>query len=252
MSSALNALVGRSLPTPAHVDGGSFPIRSDRYGGGMVAYSADSLMALCEEGTIILATSPVVSTGALNVAAQTSYQDTGPNFYVLNNEAAGGKNLHLLSIKLISTLAMTAATAIHYAGNIDTVARQITTNHVASATQVCPYSSAAVASSPTVQYQNSATASVFGASSGGSRIVSRGVLGGLNIPGDVLQVVFGATQLGASSTTTAVEGAGQPGTRVVSDAPVILAPGHCYSFQIWGPSSSQGINPEFQILMVAR
>jgi hypothetical protein len=206
---------------------------------------------LCEEGSLLLATNPTVSTGATWVAAQTAFSDTTPNWYIANNEVAGGRGLRLHYLKMIATAACTSGASIHYAIKIDTVFRAVTTDHILAITPVNPNGLVSNIAAPTVHVQNSATASVVPAASINARLVARGVIGGLTIAGDELMIAFGE-MLAGGMAPTAVTQAGQPGRRVTTSPPIIIPPQGCAMIHIWAPSSSASFNPEFELLMSAR
>jgi hypothetical protein len=217
----------------------------------VVRESAPGFNGLCEEGSLLLCTNPTISTGMTWVAAQTAYSDTVGNFYIQNNEAAGGKSLQMRYLKLLATTAGTAATVWHYAAILDMAARYPTTANIASITPVNPNGGSSNAAAPTVLVQNSATPSVYPASSAAKRIVTRGALGGLNIVGDVFLVSFGQL-FGQTGPLTAAEGATQSGSRVASSPPVTIPPGGSLLISFWSPSSSAAFTPEFELLMSAK
>ena len=214
-------------------------------------YPAPNRNQLAAEGSYLIAVNPTVSTGLTWVAAQTTFVDTGPNFWIHNNEPSGGRTLYLDFIKLISTAVGTAAVSWQYAVIVDSIARTITTDHTLAVAAVCPASGYSPIAAPTIQAQNSATASVFTASSASAKKVARGALGGLNIAGRVLGVSFGDLA-SASSFSGTNDTAGNPGAVWSSSGPVAVNPGQDCSIYFWAPSSSASINPEFEIGMIAR
>lgn len=212
-----------------------------------------SYYGLCEAGELIYAHTATTGTGLTWVAAQTAFSDTTPNFYIFNNEVAGGRSLRLHYLKLIATQACTSGTAIHYVAIMDNVARALTTDNTQALTQVVPNGNVSTAiASPTIVGQNSASASVIAASStAGKRRVARGIIGGLTIAGDVLSIGFGEL-IGGGMAQTAATGAGQPGHRVAMAPPVIIAPQTSLTIHLWIPSSSASINPEVELLLSAK
>ena len=157
---------------------------------------------------------------------------------------------------------MTAATVIQYVFTLDPIARAVTTNHMdwygsTNASAVAPPQVQVInttSSLPNFVFamQDSATASVIGARSNQATVVARGTLGGLNIIGDVLQINFGQYDSGSVPAPTAAEGAGQPGSRVVSEPPVLVPPGYTLVGHIWGPSSSASFAPEIAFAFRAK
>lgn len=225
------------------------PARVNGYGELAVRDTPASYFGLAEEGSLMVATNPTPSTGAAWVSAQTAFSDTAPNFYIANNEPAGGKTLRLHYLKLICTTAATSATAIHYAVIVDPVTRALGTDNTLAITPVSPNGALAIPSAaPTVKVQNNTTTSVIAASSANKRIVARGCLGGLNIAGDVLQICFGEITPTAMSAT-AVTAAGQPGRRIDNSPPVLIPAGGSAVIHVWMPGSSASIVPEFELVM---
>lgn len=202
----------------------------------------------------MMVTNPTVSTGMTQVAAQTTFVDTTPNMYIYNPEVQSNpnaKSIYLDYIKMIATAAATAATAIHYAIVLDTVARNLSTDNTQSLTPVNPNGNASNILAPTVKWQNSATASVIVASSASKRLVGRGVLGGLNVAGDEMVIVFGSTDVGATAGLTAAQAAAL--SRRVSNSPgIVIGPGQSLVLHLWAPSSSASWNPELEIGFWAR
>lgn len=249
----IRGLVAKALPNALSDDqSNDKPVRLLKYGEQAVLSCLPTRHMLADEGSYVLATNPTISTGLTWVAAQTAFSDTTPNFYLYNNEAVGGKTLYLDYLKMIATAAGTAATAWHYAIIVDQVARAITTNHVLAITPTTPVSAVSlVGTAPTINAQNSATASVIAASSSASRIAARGVLGGLNVAGDEFVIVFGSTDVGAHPGLTAAQAAALS-RRVDHSAAVGIGPGHSAVIHIWAPSSSASINPEFELGMFLR
>jgi hypothetical protein len=238
----------------ATVDGNATDsrVRLGKYGEILTPFAAPTRHQLVEEGSYMIATNPTVSTGQTQVAAQTSFSDTsfGAGFYLQNNEATGGKTLWLDYVKMIATAAATSTTSVHYAAIVDT-ARSITANNMLAITPVNPNGALGNIITPTLLWQNSASASTLVASSGAKRLVARGALGGLNIAGDELVVVFGSTDVGAHAGLTAAESAAP--SRRVSNSPAIgIAPGQCCTFTMWAIGSSASWNPEFELGMFAR
>lgn len=252
----IKGIVSKFLPTPFGDDrDDDKPVRLGRYGEQIAhVMFGPTRHALVEEGSYILATSPTPSTGQTQVAAQTTFVDTTPSFYIYNPENPANPNaktLWLDYIKMIATAAGTAATAWHYALVLDTVARAITTDNTLALTKVNPNGNCSPIIDPTVKWQNSTTASVIAASSAAKRIVGRGALGGLNIAADEMYIIFGSTDVGAHAGLTAAEAAA-PSRRVSTEPMIGIAPGQSLTGHIWGPSSSASFNPEVQIGMYAR
>jgi hypothetical protein len=207
---------------------------------------------MCEEGSLLVATNPTVSTGLTWVAAQTAYAATTPNFLITNTQPAGGKNVQLRYLKMIATAAGTAATVWHYAAILDVAPRALTTNNTVAITPVSPNGGLSVGSGlPAIAAQNNAIASVLAAESASGRVVARGALGGLNIVGDVFSILFGQAT-GLTGPLTAVEGETQSGARTAYSPPIIIAPGGCLSLHFWSPSSSAAFNPEFEMLLALK
>ena|SRR5207247_5034150 len=255
-SALMKGIVARLLPTP-FVDDRDIdkPARLARYGEQMaqVIYGP-TRHGLVEEGSYLLATNPTVSTGFTQVAAQTTFVDTTPNMYLFNSEnpaSANAKSIYLDYIKMITTAAATAAASIHYALILDTVARALTTDNTLPMTLANPNGNTQTIVAPVVKWQNSATASVIAASSPSKRLVARGTLGGLNVAGDELTIVFGSTDVGANAGLTAVQ-ATAVGHRASHSPAVIVGPGQSLVLHMWAPTSSASWNPEVEFGMWAR
>jgi hypothetical protein len=219
-------------------------------------YPAPNRNEFVAENAYLIATANggavAVGTGLTWVAAQTSFVDTGPNFWIHNNEPVNsGRTIYLDYLKLISTAVGTAAVSWQYAVILDPVPRTITTNHLLAITPYPMTSQGVKISSPTINVQNSATASVFSASSASSWLAARGVIGGLNIAGHVYTICFGDTN-SASGFVGSTDTAGTPGHTADVSGPIGVAPGQDVSIYIWGPSSSASLAPEFELGMVAR
>lgn len=224
------------------------PFRMNGYSELAVRDTPANYYGQAEEGSLIVATNPTVSTGMTFVTAQTAFSDTAPNFYIYNTEPAGGKSLRLHYLKMITTAAGTSATAWHYAVVLDASARAFSTDNTATITPVNPNGGATLSSIPQIKVQNNASTSVIGASSASKRLVARGTLGGLNIVGDVMQIYFGEMTPSAMAAT-AVTQAGQPGRRVDNSPPIIIPPGASAVIHIWGVASAAAFSPEFEMLM---
>jgi hypothetical protein len=255
-SALVKGLVSRFLPT-AFVDDrdSDKPVRLARYGEqvSQVIYGP-TRHALVEEGSYILATNPTISTGMVWVAAQTAFSDTTPNFYIFNSETASNpnaKSIYLDYLKLITTAAATTATSFHYAWILDAVPRALGTDNTATITPVNPNGGASLVMTPVIKVQNSATASVITASSSAKRLVARGTLGGLNVAGDELTIVFGSTDVGANAGLTAAQAAAV-GHRVTHSPAIIVPPGWSLTGHIWAPGSAASPAPEFEFGMWAR
>jgi len=255
-SALVKGIVSRLLPT-AWVDDrdADKPMRLARYGEQVAqVLHGPTRYALVEEGSYILATNPTISTGLTWVAAQTAFSDTAPNFYIFNPESTSNpaaKSIYMDYLKLITTTAATAATAFHYAWILDAVSRAITTDNTLTITPVNPNGGASVVITPVIKVQNSATVSVITASSSAKRLVGRGTLGGLNVAGDELEIVFGSTDVGANAGLTAAQAAAV-GHRVSNSPGIIIPPGWSLTGHIWMPSSTASPAPEFELGMFAR
>jgi hypothetical protein len=215
-------------------------------------YPAPNRNQFASENSYLTITNPTIGTGETWVAAQTAFVDTGPNFWIHNNEnTSTGRTLFLDYLKMISTAVGTAAVSWQYAVILDPIPRTITTNHFETEVIRNANSGAGPVSLPTIRVQTSATASVLSASSASSWTAARGMIGGLNIAGHEYAIVFGDYS-GMSPFVGSTDTAGAPGRSVSSSPPVAIAPGHDCSIYIWGPSSSASLAPEFELGMVAR
>lgn len=255
-SALMKGIVARLLPTAFPDDRDSDkPVRLARYGEqiSQIIYGP-TRHGLVEEGSYLLATNPTISTGLVWVAAQTAFSDTAPNFYLFNTESASNpnaKSLYLDYLKLIATAAATGATAFHYAWILDAVNRSFTTDNTLVITPVNPNGGASNILAPVIKAQNSATVSALAASSTAKRLVGRGTLGGLNVVGDELTIVFGSTDVGANAGLTAAQAAAV-GHRVSHSPAIIVPPGWSLTGHIWIVGSSASPAPEFELGLWAR
>ncbi len=245
---SLYGFVKRLLPAMKFVDGDSTekPMRLGSYGEPWITSASPTDHGYAEEGSMFVATNPTIGTGTLWVAAQTAFSDTAPNFLIQNTDPV--KWMFLRYLKMVATAAATGTTSIQYAVKIDSQLRTPTTNNTAIITPVNPnMNMGSLGAAMNIQVQNSATVSVIPAASANARIVARGSLGGLNIIGDEMLIVFGSTDAGAQTATTAAEGAGQPGRRVSSAPAVVIGPGHSAVIYVWLPGSSASPAPEYEL-----
>ncbi len=268
--SILRGYVSKLLPAP-NLDSSSAdaPVRLDRYGNLIVSASAATTdYTDADEGSAFTVRTPTIGTGIQLVAAQTSFSDTAPFFYLFNGEDPKNpmaKAIQLRTIKLITTGAMTGGAVINYAFTLDPIPRAITTNYMSwtggslqSAVTPLQAQTINMTSSLPANFQlglqdgGTTNGTVISARSAQATIAARGNLGGLNIAGDIMQIVFGEYDCGASPAATAAEGAGQSGSRVFSEAPLMVPPGFTLVGHLWSASSSASINPEVLIALRAR
>jgi hypothetical protein len=219
-------------------------------------YPAPNRMQLAAEGSYLVVTNPTVGSGVTWVdsgaAAQQAFVDTGPNFWIHNNEAPGGRTLYLDYLKLISGKVGAAGTSLQFAIILDPATRTIATNNMLSVVPVTTASAYANLATPTVLVQNSATASVFSASSALKKLVARGALGGINIVAHVYGLTFGDFKAAKTSSGNLSDSAGAP-SRCFDQLPAIgISPGTDCSIYFWAPASTDNIDPEFEIGMIAR
>lgn len=108
----------------ANADGTAAFIRQAKYGEQIVRLLSVKNSFFAEEGSSYMATTPTVGTGvALGVAAATAVVQTAPSILLYNNDALGGKNIIMDSIKLIVTGAGTAGTRLDCSIFVDTTVR---------------------------------------------------------------------------------------------------------------------------------
>jgi len=240
------------IPIAENTDG---PARLSRYGAVVVeSMYGGAKHPLVEEGSYLVAINPTISTGMTQVAAQTAFSDTAPNLYIFNAENPGNpnaKSIYMDYVKMIATAAATAATSIQYAFVLDSAQRAPTTDNTQALTIVNPNGNAPNLISPVVRWQNSATASVIPASSAAKRVVGRGCLGGLNVAGDVMRIVFGSTDVGSHAGLTAVQAAALRNCADHSPA-IIVPPGWSLVGHLWAPASTASWNPEVEVAFWAR
>lgn len=237
--------VQMQMPSAPTADNQQRALSLDSYGRIVQLAVAPTRHSLALQGAYLVAVNPTIGTGATWVAAQTAFADVNPNFLIFNSDPV--RSLALDFVKLITTAVGTTAASWQFAVELDVGTRNPTTQHMSAATVNNPNMNKALLVTPSVQYQNSATATVIPAISGAGRVVSRGVLGGLNIAGDEMLVTFGTTDVGAYPGTA--DSANQPGRRVSCSAPVIIGPNQSATMYFWAPGSAASITPEFEIGM---
>lgn len=228
------------------------PVRLGRYGELKLSEADCNLYGYCEEGSLMVATSPTVGTGLVGVTAQTTYNATGPSVYVYNNEPAGGKSLYIGSLKQIASAAATSSTVHYYAAVLDPTYRAITTDNFAAAiVPINPNGNLPVIATPVIKFQSSATVSAIAAASGSARVVARGQLGALNIIGDEFIINFGrGDHIGHPGLTAAQ--ASQNSKRVSNAPPVIVPPGGTFTIHQWALAQAASASPEYELTMWAR
>jgi len=251
----IQGFVSRYLPQAFSDDrDDAKPLRMKRYGEVCVSEADANLYGYSEEGSLIVATSATISTGLVGVTAQTAFNDTGPALYIYNAENPANpaaKSLYLGYLKMLASAAATTATSQHYAGILEPGLRTIATDNFANLTQVNPNGNAAVPVTPIVKFQSNATVSAISASTAAKRIVCRGGLGGLNIIGDELIVVFGRGDIAPHAGLTAAQAAATS-KRVSNAPPVIIGPGQTFTLPLWGLAQSAAYSPEVELVMWAR
>jgi hypothetical protein len=256
----VSKLLPQANPDSPQTDVG---VRVDRYGGVLVGATSPTDYSDADEGSSFIIRTPTIGTGLVQVAAQTSFSDTAPNYYLFNGESTTsgfGKTIALRSLRMIATAAMTSATSIQYVFTLDPIFRAVTTNHMdwygnTTASAVAPpqvYNTNLTSPLPNFVFamQDSATASVIAARSAQALVVARGTIGGLNLVGDVLQINFGQYEAGSMPATA--EAAGQPGIRVVSEPPVLVPPGYTLVGHVWAPASAASMAPEIAFTFRAK
>ncbi len=225
-------------------------VRLKRYGEVNISEADGNLYGYCEEGSLMVATNATISTGLTGVTAQTAFNDTGPALYIYNNDPA--KSLYMGYLKMIATAAATTSTSQHYACIVDpSRGTLITTDNFATLTPVNPNGACAVPCTPVIKFQNNATVSAIAASSASKRIVGRGTLGGLNVAGDELIILFGRGDMSTHSGLTAVQ-ATALSKRVGNCGPMIIGPGQTGTVHLWGVSQAAAYSPEVELVMWAR
>ncbi len=225
-------------------------VRLKRYGEVNISEADGSLYGYADEGSLMVFTNAVISTGLTGVTAQIVFNDTGPALYVYNNDPV--KSLYLGYIKMIATAAATSTTSQHFAAVLDPArGTLITTDNFANLTGVNPNGALPLACAPVVKFQNNATVSAIAASSASKRIVARGMLGGLNFVGDEFIVNFGRGDHTTHAGLTAAQAAA-PSKRVANAPPVIVAPGATFTLHTWGLAQAAAWSPEVELVMWAR
>lgn len=218
-------------------------------------YPAPNRNQFAAEGSYLVVTNPTIGTGVTwvdsGIAAQQAFVDTGPNFWIHNNEPAGGRTIYLDYLKLISTKVGASGVSVQFAVILDPIPRRITTNNMLNVVPVTTASGLSNVATPSILVQNSATASVFTASSTVSKLVARGAVGGINIAAHVYGLTFGDLK-GGKMGVGAADGTGAPGRCWDACPAVSINPGQDCSIYFWCPSAADNLDPEFEIGMIAR
>lgn len=208
-----------------------------------------TMYGVAEEGSYIMGGTPTEGTG-VSYTIQTSFSDTVPFLYIYN-PGTSGQWLYMDFIRVITTVAGATTTSMQYALVRDSVARAITTQHTVAATLVGANGAITPPTGVTLNYQASATASAIAASTN-PQIVGRGGFGGLSIVGDDYTLAFGQTYTGTPGGT-AVEGAGQPGSHIFSNPPVIVGVGQSLVMHLWlVGNATTALSYELQVGMFVR
>ena len=221
-------------------------------------YPAPNRAQFAAEGSYLVVTNPTVGTVVTWVdsgpAGQQAFVDTGPNFWIHNNEPAGGRTIYLDYVKLIASKVMTSGVSMQFAVLLDPVPRTISTNNMLNVVPVTTASAYPNLATPTILVQNSATASVFSASSAMHKNVARDCIGGINIAAHVYGITFGDYTASTTSSGNLSDSisAAAPGRCWAQATAIGINPGTDCSIYFWSPSSVDNIDPEFEIGMIAR
>lgn len=239
-------VANRGLPQPVadNVREGT-PIRLSRYGGQITESVVSTKQVLADEGGYFVATNPTPGT-AFAYPVLAAFADTTPGIYMFNKDApanASAKRIYLDYIKIIVTTVPASTTSANFAIKLDSAARALTTDNTVSLIPANVNMDLGTASLALVKAQNSATASVIAAGSASSRLVSRGVLGGLPIVGDELVIAFGSVDPAGAYGATNVAS-----RKVTSAPPVVIGPGQSLAFSLWFiGNAATGLSYELEV-----
>ena len=117
-----HVMAQRSLPTAGVSEGSQMLQRAGRYGDAYAEMKGDGLMAFTDEGTLFRAVSPTPGTGiAQNITA--AFSATDGIFTLRNSDAAGGKRIYPVYVRLISTVVPASAVRSEALVAVDSITR---------------------------------------------------------------------------------------------------------------------------------
>lgn len=229
---------GRGLPQakPDNTDSG--PIRFGRYDEAMVVPIVNPKIALADEGSYFVGTTPTPGTG-IAMTISTSFSDTVAMFAIQNTDDEANNNnrrIYLDYLRLIlSGTAPTAVVSRHFAGKRSRwVDREPTT--AANKTLVTPVNiagSSGRTSIARVLSYSAAAAMTVPASSPADPVTFRACLPtGLGVAGDEYILKFGSEDFNAKVGLTAVRATDV--ARITAHAPpIIIEPGEWFVLHEW-------------------
>ena len=183
-----------------------------------------------DEGSYFVST--LANTASTAVACTTqALADTNPALYIFNGQSAGGYNIYLRYIKMRVTAVGGSNTSKNYSALVENTAAKLTTTGTALGTPVNVNTGSAVLSKATLN----AGVNIAASANATSRRVGDGQVGGaVEVAFDEWVFDFGAPVMGKNLIGTAT----LVSARTVPCAPVILAPGWCYTLGFWGASQA--------------
>lgn len=242
-------LLSRIAPT---ADGLEIPngIRVSKYNEQVMQPGFDDPRALCDEGSYGVVTNPTIGTGVAH-ALVTAFSDASGLFAIKNTHAT--KNLYLDYMRLMLTAAPTAGVSLEFAFKLDSKDKTPTAGNV----KVVPVNP----NGATQDQQLSVDVEAFSAaaltlpvSSNAAIVASRiKIPVGLNVVGDIYEVLFGKkTRYYGSPPLTAIKAA-QPAAYVAHAPQIIVPPNWWVTIHRWSLTEATAApSYEYEIGMFQR
>lgn len=194
-----------------------------------------------QEGSYFVALNATIGTPvALGVAAATAFSATAPAFLIRNTEGAGGKDIVLKKLSLLSVGVNTTGTDLNCAVVVDS------TNRLSSGGLAATISNARADSGiGTIAALFSATTAIVATAAGGTaRSVFRTrIRNAINVAGDLFKISFGAeptTQTGLLSGAAAA-------LYAHCAPPVVVPPGGSALIYLWSAAQTAAPTYEWQL-----
>lgn len=214
------------------------PIRGSKYGEQLQVPLSDSRQALADEGSYYVVSNQTPGTGLATTATASAVLDVSPYFMLLNNDAAGGKNVYLDYLKLICTVSGAAATSVRYTVKVDNgVGRYTSGSSLTALPQNVNMNSSGVTvclayAGPLVAAAATAAVRVLG--SGAFRT-------GVPVIGDTYILNFGTPGIGVGSGVATINNV------IFNHPPVIIGPQQTFLLHLWLPAQSVASNYEIEV-----
>lgn len=178
---------------------------------------------------------------ALNAAAQTTFAATAGAILVRNTNAAGGPDIHLRKLQLITVAVGTGLTSLEGLVVVDKA------NRFSSGGTVMAMASTRSKRAPAAEVRLGPV-TLTAAGSTDNQVKRLKLRQGIPVVGDVFKVAFGSeptTEFGALAGTAAqIFGHSAP--------PVIIPPGGCAAIYLWAPGQTAAPTFEVELILAER